>query len=182
MQRTIEVCDHDPRWADEFERLRAHLWTHLRGLAASIEHVGSTSVPGLAAKPILDVDIIIADEATLQASVSVLAELGWSHRGDLGIPGRHAFTRHPDFYPHNLYVCTDDCDALRNHLLLRDHLLASADAVEEYGALKRELAREHPHDIDAYVEGKTAFILGVLAAKGMNQRVLDEIEEINKAP
>jgi len=180
-KRTIEVVAWDPAWAEAFEALRAVLADALGDVAQSIEHVGSTSVPGLHAKPIIDLDVIVRAER-LGDAIEVLEGLGLTHRGDLGIEGRHAFTRLPGHMPHNLYVCIEGCDALTNHLKLRDHLEAHPAAVQAYGALKQKLAAAHPHDIDAYVEGKTEFILEILRREGMGGGALEDIERANKTP
>ena len=142
-----------------------------------MEHVGSTSVVGLAAKPIIDMDIIV--HAPQQAEViAILAEHGYTHRGDLGIEGRQAFA-HKHEVAHNLYVCLAGCAALNNHLILRDHLRAHPKDRDAYGALKKQLATEHADDIDAYVEGKTGFILSILSQYEVNAQTLRAIEEAN---
>jgi len=93
-KRRIEVVEHDPAWKERFEALQAALSPAIAGIDARIEHVGSTSVPGLAAKPVIDADIILQDVADLPAVIAGLAALGYRHLGDLGITGREAF-RHP---------------------------------------------------------------------------------------
>src|SRR5262245_51865013 len=94
----------------------------LAGVAVTIEHVGSTAVPGLAAKPIIDMDVVIRSRSDLPAVITRLATLGYQHQGDLGIPDREAFRPPPGLPPHHLYVCLAGCAALRNHITLRDHL------------------------------------------------------------
>ena len=144
------------------------LSTALDDLATSIEHVGSTSVPGLGAKPIIDLDTVIESNSTLPSVISRLAELGYFHEGDLGVPGREAFGREDEGVPrdsrgriwpsHHLYVCPQDSKALAEHLALRNYLSLYPDEADCYETLKRQLANQYPHDIDAYVEGKSAFI------------------------
>ncbi|QES39745.1 GrpB family protein [Streptomyces venezuelae] len=95
MSETIVVTDHTPHWADRFRQLHGQLAPHAADIAASIEHVGSTAVPGCAAKPIIDVDIVVADESVMPTLISRLTERGHRHEGDLGITGREAF-RAPD--------------------------------------------------------------------------------------
>ena len=171
----VDMADHDAVAA-----LAARLAPALVALDARIEHVGSTSVPGLAAKPIIDADVIVT-AADVPAAIAAIETLGYAHRGELGIQGRHAFIRPDGGFAHNLYVCEDGCEALTNHLVLRDHLRAHPADAATYGALKLELAAAHRHDIDAYIEGKTAFIVGVLSRGGMGGEALSRITDANKA-
>lgn len=190
-KRTIIVVPYTTEWADTFRRLAAIYRAQLDDLITGIEHVGSTSVPGLAAKPVIDIDILIKEAAGLPPVTAVLERLGYTWRGDLGIPGREAFGRNADTSPldgegtlwpaHNLYVCVEDCVSLKNHLALRNYLRQHPDEARRYGALKQELAAKYPHDIDSYVEGKTAFITGILARTGMGADVLKDITAQNKA-
>lgn len=179
---TVIVVDHDPGWAAAFERLRDRVWPAVSDVAVAIEHVGSTSVAGLAAKPILDVDVIVPPDQ-VSAGIERLERIGYRHRGDLGVAGREAF--HPPDHAecrHNLYLCRAGCPSLANHLAIRDHLRANPDAVVEYGALKKRLADEYPDDIDGYIEGKTAFLVGILRKAGFDDTTLDEITDVNRRP
>ena len=160
--RTIEVVDYDPHWVEEFDAYAAKLKAALGHLAMSIEHVGSTSVIGLAAKPIIDIDVVISSRLHLKAVIQKLAEIGYIHEGNLGIPGREAFKRSGG-KRHHLYVSSVDTPNLHNHLIFRDYLRTHPEAVKACSELKKELARQHPHDIEAYGAGKTAFIQNILA-------------------
>ena len=179
---TVIVVDYDPRWPLVFEELRAPIARVLDGLAQTIEHVGSTSVPGLAAKPIIDMDVIVPNVDCVPTVIDRLATIGYDHRGDLGIVGREAF-RAPDELPdHHLYVCVRGCLALNNHLGVRDYLRSNPAAVAEYARLKRELADAHTRDIDGYIEGKSAFLRSVLEAVGLAEDDLDAITDANRRP
>lgn len=175
----VVVRDYDSRWSQLFEDLRSALWPAVSDIAISIEHVGSTSVPGLAAKPVVDMDIIVAgpDVAT---GISRLAALGYEHRGDLGIPGREAFIPPPGCPRHHLYLCKAGGPAVLNHLAVRDHLRLNSTAAEAYGKLKKRLASEFPDDIDAYIEAKTGFLLGLLRKIGFSETALADIQQMNK--
>jgi GrpB-like predicted nucleotidyltransferase (UPF0157 family) len=96
--RTIEVVDYDARWPERFERLRSEVWPVVRDVAVSVEHVGSTSVPGLAAKPVIDVSVVVPTYAEIPVVIERLATLGYVHRGNLGVEGREAFVS-PDRLP-----------------------------------------------------------------------------------
>ena len=123
----IEVVDYDPRWPEAFGAYAATLRSALGDLVMSIEHVGSTSVVGLAAKPIIDIDVVISSRLLLKDVISTLAELHYAHEGNLGLPGREAF-RWPQGRRHHLYVCSVDTPNLHNHLVFRDYLRRHPEA------------------------------------------------------
>src|SRR5260370_1907909 len=178
--RRIEVADYDPCWPKTFERLHSRIWTALRDVALSVEHVGSTSVPGLAAKPIIDISIVVSERSNVQTGISRLATMGYVHRGDLGIEGRETFAN-PDGLPmHNLYLCPRDSVALANHLAIRNYLRSHPEAAREYGELKKRLAERFPHDIDGYIYRKTTLLLTILRATGFPPEHLREIERANR--
>ena len=157
------ISEYDPAWPALFCELRDGLPAGLRMRARSIEHVGSTAVPGLAAKPIIDIDIVVADQADVAEAIAMLAAAGYPHKGDAGVPGREAFDQPPHLPEHHLYVCVEGAGPLVAHLRLRDHLRANPGTAREYAALKRELADAYGDDRAGYTEAKTAFIEAVLA-------------------
>lgn len=176
----ILVVDYDPAWPDAFETLRAGIWPAVADVAVGLEHVGSTSVPGLPAKPVIDMDLIVASTADVPAAIERLAGLGYQHLGDLGIDGRDAFAAPAGSIRHNLYVCPADNLGLRNHLAVRERLRSDPAARTAYGELKRRLGRESD-DIDAYVAGKTELIVGWLADAGLDPAERAAIEAQNRA-
>ena len=178
--RKIEVVDYDPCWPKTFEYLRSRIWTALGDVLLSVEPVGSTSVPGLAAKPIIDISIVVSEGSDVQTGISRLATLGYMHRGDLGIEGREAFAN-PDGLPmHNLYLCPRDSVALANQLAIRNYLRTHPEAAREYGELNKRLAERFPDDIDGYIDGKTTMLLTMLRATGFPPEQLREIERANR--
>ncbi len=162
--RRIEVHPYDPAWKTAFLALQTMIQGILGDLAHSIEHVGSTSVEGLAAKPIIDIDVVMESYAVFPAIVERLAAAGFEHRGDLGIEGREAFKRTYDdgFMAYHLYVCPKDGEELRRHLAFRDYLRTHPDARDAYGALKMANAEKFRYDIDGYIEAKGPFIREML--------------------
>jgi len=188
--RKIVIVDYNIDWADEFNVLKAVYLKHMKHLNIDVQHVGSTSVPGLAAKPILDIDIIIDNIEKLNSVIVVLEELGYTHQGDLGIKGREAFNRKSDTVPyhnnqsyrfaHNLYVCAAGSAALKYHLLFRDYLRQNSEAACEYGNLKKELAAKYEYDIDSYIENKTGFITKILSITGVSESEIIEITMQNR--
>jgi GrpB-like predicted nucleotidyltransferase (UPF0157 family) len=175
----FEVVDYDPSWPATFAAIRDRVGATLGPVAVAIEHVGSTSVPGLPAKPVIDIDVVVADRADIPVAIAALASIGYVHLGTLGVPDREAFRRPPDSARHNLYVCPADGEGLRNHLALRRHLRTHPAAVVAYGALKRRLAAE-TDDIDVYVAGKTDLIVSLLRAEGIDEETLASIALANR--
>ncbi|MCB2153933.1 GrpB family protein [bacterium] len=178
----ILIVDYDPEWPLRFAYLKALLQPAMPEGVRSIEHVGSTSIPGLAAKPVIDVDIVVESEGVLSDVRDALEGLGYEHRGDLGIPGRIAYREPADIgFRHNLYVCVHDSEALENHLRLRRFLLANPDSVQEYAELKRRLAYEESLGISDYCEAKSDFIADCLLNSGMDAAAVEAIRNANRA-
>lgn len=179
----IEVIEYDPRWPELFAQLRDRVWPACSEAgAAAIEHIGSTSVPGLAAKPVIDLDVILRAEADLAPVRSALERLRYRFRGDLGVPSRYAF--HAPEEPairHHLYVCVAGSVALQNHLLVRDSLRADPTRRYAYATLKRDLAAR-AGTIDEYIAGKTDFLVRLLADAGLDGDQLRGVESINRPP
>jgi GrpB-like predicted nucleotidyltransferase (UPF0157 family) len=142
--------------------------------------VGSTSVPGLAAKPIIDISVVVREKLDVPAAISRLATLGYVHRGNLGIDGREAFDSPEGLPIHNLYLCPHNSPALANHLAVRDYLRTHPEAATEYGELKKRLAKEFPDDIDSYIDGKTDMLLSTLRGTGFPSEHIREIERANR--
>jgi GrpB-like predicted nucleotidyltransferase (UPF0157 family) len=182
VDRTVVVGDYDEEWPHRFEDLRARIWAAVAEAAVRIEHVGSTSVPGLAAKPIIDMTVIVARRDGVPPAIERLAALGYRHRGDLGVQDREAFDHPADLPRHNLYVCPEGTIGVVNQLAVRDYLRAQPEAARRYGELKKRLAAQFPHDIDSYVFGKTDFILDVLRRAGLSEEQLASIERVNRRP
>jgi len=175
----VRVIDYDPDWARTFQRLKRQVWRSVCDLSIGIEHVGSTSVPGMAAKPVIDMDIVVAARSTVPLLILRLAELGYEHRGDLGIRDRESFSAPDGKPPHHLYVCVQNSLALQNHIAFRDYLRKHPSDVLAYSALKKRLAERFPNDGDQYVKGKTWFIVSLLKKCGLTGEDLDSIRLSN---
>jgi GrpB-like predicted nucleotidyltransferase (UPF0157 family) len=160
----LVVADYDERWPAYFEELAQPVRAALADIGAEIEHVGSTSVPGLAAKPIVDVDVVVASTEDVPAAIERLRSLGYVYQGDKGIEGREAFMWPPGSRRHHLYVVVRGSPPHVDHVEFRDYLRDHPEAARDYGALKKELAERHGDDPLAYGEAKTEFVTGVLLA------------------
>ncbi|MCM0619048.1 GrpB family protein [Nocardioides bruguierae] len=163
----VLVVPYSSAWPAQFEVVARDLRQALTGLAsARVEHVGSTSVPGLAAKPILDIDVIV-DGKEMAKAVAAMGSAGYVHRGDLGVADREAFYA-PDESPRrNVYVCRAETLHVRNHLAVREVLRARADLRDEYAAVKLALAVDPSMDIETYIARKSAVLQKVLAVSDM---------------
>jgi len=166
----ITVVEYDPGWPERFESLRRE---YAAAMAAggvpvvAIEHVGSTSVPGLAAKPVIDCDIVV-EQTQVAAASNVLMSLGFTPEGELGIPKRWAFREPVRLAGTNTYVIVDGCLSLRNHLAVRNVLRADAALRDEYAAVKRR-AGARAADIDEYGQLKSAAVQKILTAAGLTE-------------
>lgn len=170
--KPVIIEEYNPEWPKMFQEIQAILALTLGTDALSIEHVGSTSVPGLAAKPILDIDVVIESMKSLPAVIAKLETLGYSHQGDLGVEGREAFDRRDEYVPYSeelnlrmtqhLYVCHRDSPELYRHITFRDALNNNPELVKEYASLKKELVIAYRNDRKAYTEGKSDFVQRVL--------------------
>ena len=166
----VVIQDYDPLWPYLFERLRSRIATVLADMADAIEHVGSTSVPGLAAKPIIDMDVLLKSSSDLPLAIARLASIGYEHRGDLGVTGREAFRAPAREYAHHLYVCPPGSIAYLEHIRVRDHLRSNQNDAEAYADLKRNLAGKFRNDREAYNEAKNEFVQGILRRAAENLR------------
>jgi GrpB-like predicted nucleotidyltransferase (UPF0157 family)/GNAT superfamily N-acetyltransferase len=157
----LTLSEPDEGWAEGFERLAARLRSALVGLPVEIEHVGSTSVPGLAAKPILDVDVVMAAD-DLPAVIARLERHGYRAKGARGIPGREAFDIPPGPPAHHLYAVVAGSKAHLDHVLLRDLLRSRPDLAARYEAVKRANAHLLRADRMGYADAKTEVITELL--------------------
>jgi GrpB-like predicted nucleotidyltransferase (UPF0157 family) len=164
-RRVLEIVPHRPEWVDHFAEARAELLEAFAGADARIEHVGSTSVPGLAAKPIIDICVGLDDLAEAEIRVDDMLRFGYHYVPEYEdqIPDRRYF-RKPAGHPrtHHVHCLRVDGVEWGRHLLFRDTLRERPDLRAEYGALKTELAKVHAGNRDAYTEAKSSFIQRVL--------------------
>lgn len=158
--KNVVVLPYDPGWEAAFRQIIAPLLKPLSPWLSSIEHVGSTSVPGMWAKPVIDLDLVLQDGGCFPFVKEELQRLGYVHEGDLGIPGREAFAyeNKPELMAHHLYVCPPDSPELRRHLAFRDYLRTHPDQAGQYSRIKRQAAARFPRDIDGYMAMKAPCI------------------------
>ena len=163
----VIVEDYNLEWKNEFERIKNELLAILSGKINSIEHVGSTSVEGLSAKPIIDIDIVI--DQNFQEVRNALESIGYIYEGDLGVSGREVFKyqNKSHLMVHHLYVCNKNNEELRRHIKFRDYLRQHEDDRDKYSTIKKEMAFKYPEDIHSYIEGKEPVIFEIYKKCGL---------------
>lgn len=156
----VLVLPYDRTWKSDFEEIKAEIENAIGDFIIGIEHVGSTSVEGMSAKPCIDLDVIIKDYSVFDTVVSKLELIGYIHEGDLGIKDREAFkySDKPHLKTHHLYVCPQYSEELHRHMSFRDYLRSHPEAVRKYSSVKETAARMFPEDIDKYIEYKSPCI------------------------
>ncbi len=160
----VEIAEYDPAWPALFERERGLLEGALGDLASAIEHVGSTAVPGLGAKPVIDIMVGLRTLAHHEPCVPPLQALGYEYKGEYGIPCRLYFRRFTEGrLSHQIHMVERGSDLWQRHLLFRDYLRGHPDEAEAYHELKVRLATEFRTDRVGYTEAKSEFIEAALA-------------------
>ena len=167
--KRVIVVPYDENWKTDFLRIREEIRQAIGPWILAVEHVGSTSVEGLSAKPCIDLDVVIPDYSVFDHVVRGLEAIGYEHEGDLGISHREAFryTDKPHLRKHHLYVCPQSSRELHRHVTFRDYLRSNPDAVRKYSAVKEEAARLFPEDIDGYMAHKAPCIQQMYKACGL---------------
>ena len=148
--KKVIVLPYDRAWKSAFEEIKAEVEAVLGDGILGIEHVGSTSVEGMSAKPCIDIDVVIKDYSVFDAVADKLKTIGYIHEGDLGIKDREAFkyADKPHLMMHHLYVCPQDSEELHRHVAFRNFLRSDPDAVKRYSLVKTTAAELFPNDID----------------------------------
>lgn len=159
----ITIADYDPRWPALYEEEKARILAAIGEWLVDIQHVGSTAVPGLAAKPIIDIMPGIRSLTDAQHCIAALEALGYEYvpEYEAELPERRYFRKRATPYSHHIHMVEATSDFWQRHLLFRDYLRAHPDAAAEYGELKRRLAARIGDDRVGYTEAKTEFIRSI---------------------
>ena len=159
MAQHVVVVDHSPAWETMFEAEARAIRDILGDTCIEVHHIGSTSVPGLAAKPIIDIMPVVTDITLADARRAEFERLGYEYLGEFGIPGRRYLRKGGDERTHQVHVfAQSSTHDIGRHLAVRDYLRAHPQVARQYGELKKALAQAHPYDIEAYCDGKDAFV------------------------
>ncbi|MCD4802522.1 MAG: GrpB family protein [Anaerolineales bacterium] len=161
-QREVELVPHNPEWSQLAEEEAKRILEQLSVPVIGVYHIGSTSIPGIKAKPILDFVIEVEDLDDIIRSTEMLGELGYISKGEYGIPGRQFFTKDTDGErSHHLHVFQQGHPDIERHLVFRDFLRANPEAAQKYEIIKEKLAKRFPKESGNYTEAKSDFILSM---------------------
>ena len=158
------LVDYDPEWPEIYRGISAAIEPSVCDLPAAVEHVGSTAVPGLIAKPIIDVTVAVAAPELVGRAIERLSTLGYSHQGNGGIPGREMFEQPPGSLVHHLYLVVTGSKPYLDHVLLRDYLRNHPAAAAQYANEKRRHAHLLPEKRAEYTAAKTAMVEKLIEA------------------
>jgi GrpB-like predicted nucleotidyltransferase (UPF0157 family) len=157
----VRLAPHSARWAALFDEEARRLREAIGEYVLDIQHVGSTAIPGIVAKPILDIAVAVSSFEEAVVCVEPVVRLGYEYRGENGIPRRHYFTK-GEPRTHHLHMVEINGKDWKEMIAFRDALLHDPKLADEYALLKAELARRFPKDREAYTEGKAAFVAAVV--------------------
>ncbi len=161
-QREVALVPHNPEWSQLAEEEAKRILEQLSIPVIGVYHIGSTSIPGIKAKPILDFVIEVEDLDDIIRSTEMLGELGYISKGEYGIPGRQFFTKDTDGErSHHLHVFQQGHPDIERHLVFRDFLRANPEAAHKYEIIKEKLAKRFPKESGSYTEAKSDFILSM---------------------
>ena len=154
----IKVVAYDPNWPHEFEKEAKEIQFALGDVALQIHHIGSTSVPGLLAKPVIDIMLEVSNLDALDAQSNEMKKLGYEVMGEYGIAGRRYFRKGGDNRTHQIHAFLEGDDNIVRHIAFRDYLIAHSKIAQDYGELKFKIAQNCNNDIDNYCDAKDPFI------------------------
>lgn len=165
----VEVVPPDPSWREEFESESQQLASVMGDNLVAIHHIGSTAIPGIYAKPVIDLLIEVKDIHQTDAQSEAIAQMGYEVLGEYGLPGRRYFRKYrsPGIRTHHVHTYETGSSEITRHLAFRDYAIAHPEVAQQYSHLKRELAQQYPQDIEAYMDGKDGFI------KAIEQKALE---------
>ena len=159
MSQHIVVTNYDPLWTKKFEKEALLIKNIIADNCISIYHIGSTSVPGLAAKPIIDIMVVVRSLEAIDTVAEKFSEIGYEYLGEFGITGRRYLRKGGDERTHQIHIFqADDWNNIGRHLAFRDYMRTHEKERDEYAKIKKNLAQEFPYDIDGYCDGKENFV------------------------
>ena len=171
MEDPILVVDYDANWQFQYEQEKIQILDALGDTVADIQHIGSTSVPGLAAKPVIDILLGLKQVPPTQSQIFGLEALGYLYCGEFGIPGRYYFRRGMP-RTHQIHSVLLDSEFWKTHILFRDFLRVHPNAAQQYQALKRKLAVEFRYNRERYTDSKAPLIEQLLVQARAWQQAL----------
>lgn len=182
--KAIQVVDYNSVWPIEFDSIKAKLGRCLNGIVADIAHIGSTAVPGLCAKPKIDVDIVLSSKELIPQGIERLKAVGYDYHGNKYDDGMWAFTTGRGSFGERVYLCAPGTPTHQKRLFFRDHLRTHPEDAKSYGLLKQRLASETDNDWDHYIGSKGPFVASIVskaatenvqAVTAKKDRVVEEV-------
>jgi GrpB-like predicted nucleotidyltransferase (UPF0157 family) len=159
----VKLVQYDKQWKKLFEKESALISSRIKDYIVDIQHIGSTAIPGIAAKPIIDIAVAIDDLSNIKQVVNLLEKGEYEYRGEQGIPDRHLFVRgDEECRTHHLHVMVNTSNEWKKHILFRDYLRQHPTEVKQYSDLKKRLAAEFEFDRGKYTDGKEEFIKSII--------------------
>ena len=159
----VKLSDYNPQWKTFFEKESAIILAATKDFVEDIQHIGSTAIPGLVAKPIIDILVAINSLLNIEKVIDLLKPIGFVYRGEQGIPNRHLFVKGgEDYRTHHLHMVEKEHSEWEKHILFRDYLRKHPEDVTEYSKLKEELLKKYEFDRGKYTDSKSDFIVGIL--------------------
>lgn len=160
MLRKVEVVPHDITWRQMFADESIQVASALAENVVALHHIGSTAIPHIYAKPIIDLLVEVKDITKVDEQSAAMQVLGYEGMGEYGIPGRRYFRKDnkAGIRTHHVHIFQISSPEIQRHLAFRDYLIAHPKEAQEYSDLKRELSHRYTYDIDSYMDGKDAFI------------------------
>lgn len=165
--RIIQVVPYNPAWPEMFEAEAARIKQALGENCIEVYHIGSTSVPGLPAKPVIDMIPVVKDITKVDAANEAMKALGYEPQGEFGIPFRRYFQKGGDSRTHHVHIFEQGSPEIERHLKFRDWMRSHPEDACAYAELKQQLAQQFPHDFLGYCQGKDGFIGAIDAKAGM---------------
>ncbi|MFD1021002.1 GrpB family protein [Thalassobacillus hwangdonensis] len=169
--RKVEVVKFDETWSRKFEEEKEKLRNIFGNELVAVHHIGSTSVEGLKAKPIIDILPVVKDIEKVDSFNEQMEAIGYEPMGEFGLPGRRYFRKGGDQRTHHIHMYEESNNEIDRHLAFRDYLRTHPDERERYGNLKEELAKQYPNDMESYINGKDSYV------KEMERKALDWYEK-----
>ena len=164
--RQVIVTPYQSSWPEAFQQEKEQLETIFGDRLLAVHHIGSTSVPGLSAKPILDILPVVDSLDGIEAFDAAMEQIGYEAKGEFGMSGRRYYRKGGDNRTHHIHLYADGNPEIIRHVVFRDYLRQHPEEVEAYSTIKERLAHQYPEDISAYIAGKDSFV------KTMEQRAL----------
>jgi len=159
--RNVIVTAYNQDWKNQFESAAAEIRKVLGEECLAVHHIGSTSVQGMAAKPVIDLMPVVRDIKLIDGFNEEMAKLGFIAKGENGLPGRRYFQKGGDERTHHVHIYQEGNKEIARHLAFRNYLRENPRIAEEYGTLKKKLAKEYPYEIEKYIEGKEPLVVQI---------------------